>query len=178
MDFKQRMQQLQTEAKTLREKSVNHPSRFTEADVRRADEIVEEHEKLEKSLKSQADLSAKIAAIKSPSYGSDDSISYGEHKGGMGSGTSSKTTEFVGSVSKAFEEAAPMVGGPAVSKALISSGSVTAGFTGQIVAELTARQHLLFAVSTDPEFTFSLRSTKTHAQSSFNICSTPCSSSR
>lgn len=109
------------------------PPGFTDADVKRVGFLVAEVPKPQKRQKAQKDLAAKIGAVdEGRSYDMDGSVAHGPR--GKGSGLafagSARTAEFVGQISKAFADTPPLVGGPAVGKALIGSGSVTAGFSG------------------------------------------------
>lgn len=151
MTLKEKLAQLTTEAEKLRAKSVNHPSRFTNADAARVDDLLEEITTIRGKIANQDSITKAVNGVSGPVYNQDGTVSTDSQRGkGLGFSSSDRTASFVGNVSKAFEDAAPMVGGPAVSKALIGTGSVTSAFDGRIVAEPIPKQHLLSAVTVEP----------------------------
>lgn len=153
MTMQEQLAALTAEAETLRKKSVNHPSQFTQADVARVDVLLEEIPVIRGKLANQGRISKAIKDVSanSPTQDTEGTVyPPGQRGKGLGFSSSDRTAAFVGNVSKAFTDAAPMIGGPAVNKALINAGSVTSEFSGVIVSEPTPKQHLLSAVTTEP----------------------------
>jgi HK97 family phage major capsid protein len=143
MDPKTRLAQLNTRADELIAKA--EARTLTTAEAEEATSLVNERSTLQGLLKSQqaaADALAGLGGTQDNQGGT----------GPTGAGAASKASRFAGTLLKALEDAAPLVGGPSVRKALVPAGAVTAPFLdGQtIIHDPAAAQHLLSAVQTRP----------------------------
>lgn len=151
-----RLKELTGQAEALRRKAIDTPDDFTEADADRTAAIAKEHASLNTMLERQRSVAAAVtrAGTSVPSRSSDpvpgDGPAFGRPftgRGGVPVTQGEKTREYTASVMKAFELAAPTIGGPFVSKALVPTGHVTADFDGRVVHDPMAAFSLLAAVN-------------------------------
>lgn len=154
MDPKTRLAQLESRAGELVAKA--EAGTLTETEASEVNVLLKERKTLQGKVRSQQDAADALNGLK---VGSQD------NRGGKVGAAASKASRFAGTLLKALEDAAPVIGGPSVQKALVPAGAVTAPFLdgGTIIEDPTAAQHLLSAIGSQPVDTPSgsyLRQTK------------------
>ncbi|VXC38683.1 Phage major capsid protein [Arthrobacter sp. 9AX] len=125
---------------------------LSEAGAARATELVKERKAVQAVIASQDAAKSALDGMQGIGStvggpGADNSV------GGLGrSGQAAKAAKFAGGMLKALEQAAPLVGGPALKKALVPTGAVTAPFLNgeTIIHDPGAAHHLLSAVGSLP----------------------------
>lgn len=152
-----RLKELAAQAEVLRRKAMDTPDAFTDADADQATAIANEYASVKAIVERGKATSAALAKAGAGTVSqSGDPVpgpgpAFGRPFTGRGGGVAvsrgEKTRAYTASVMKAFESAAPVIGGPFVSKALVPTGHVTADFTGQIVHDPLAATSLLAAVN-------------------------------
>ena len=157
----ERLAQLVAEGEALRRKAIDTPDKFTEEDAGKAAAIATEHASISTLLNGQKAAREALgkagAGTVHQTFGAnedgilDHDSGSGRRKftgrGGVPLAQGEKTKAYSDQVMKAFASAAPTIGGPAVSKALVPSGSVTADFDGRVVFDPAAAFNLLEAVN-------------------------------
>jgi HK97 family phage major capsid protein len=162
MTPQEKLLKLAAEGEVLRRKAIDTPDKFTEADADKAERIANEYATVSALVKNQqavGDALVKAGAGQAyqsfnpePSWNDAPSPEWGggrkfTGRGGVPLAQGEKTKEYAAKVMRAFEAAAPAIGGPAVAKALIPSGSVTADFDGRVVRDPLAALSVLAAVN-------------------------------
>ena len=162
METKERIKQISAQAEALRRKAIDTPDKFTEADADQAASIATEYASLNTMVERQqatndalAKAGAGSVATQSAGVGSSgthdvDSGSWGRKftgRGGVPLSQGEKTKAYTEHIMRAFANAAPAIGGPAVAKALVPSGNITADFDGRVVHDPAAAFSILEAVN-------------------------------
>ncbi|RJT82209.1 phage major capsid protein [Arthrobacter cheniae] len=145
MDLQQQLAALNTEADGLLAKA--EAGTITGAEADRAVALVKERQDVQALIGRQADAAKLLAGLS----GTQDNL--GGSAGPIGAGEAAKAQKFTGGLLKALEDAAPMIGGPSVRKALVPAGAVTAPFIdggGPIIHDPGAAHHLLNAIASRP----------------------------
>lgn len=158
MTPEERLLQLVREGEVLRRKAIDTPDKFTEADADTATTIAKEHASISAMVNNQKTISEqlrKAGAGTATRTASGDGISESSDsgrrtfkgRGGVPLAQGEKTKAYADQIMKAFANAAPAIGGPAVNKALVPSGNITADFDGRVVHDPAAAFSLLEAVN-------------------------------
>lgn len=155
MNPREKLAALMSEGAKLRQKSITG-GEFTEKDASRAVELAAEVTGLQATIAKQDKASRDLqAAMDGTELQSND-----QHKdwGGSGRtaalkagtryGVAEKARHFSDGVMRAFDAAAPLIGGPAVAKQLIPQGAITAEFDGRIIEDPRQRFSLAAALGT------------------------------
>lgn len=157
MTPEERLRQIASQAEALRRKAIDSPDKFTEADADEAAAIATEYASLNTMLERQ---NATNEALRKAGAGvptqtaepvpGDDGY-FGRKsftgRGGVPLAQGEKTKAYTDSILKAFTNAAPVIGGPAVNKALVPSGNITADFDGRVIHDPAAAFSVLEAVN-------------------------------
>lgn len=148
-----RLKQIAAQAETLRRKAMDTPGAFTEADAEEATTIAKERATLT-ALVERANSVAEALHKATEHGGTYSSRDEGEgrqpkfaSRGGVPISQGEKAKAHTDHLMKALAAAAPTIGGPSVSKALVSSGAVTADFDGRIISDPAAAFSILAAVN-------------------------------
>ena len=152
-----RLKELASQAEVLRRKAMDNPDDFTEADADEATAIGAEYASISAVVDRQNAVAdalhkagagvASQTADPTPDKGGLGSRRSFAGRGGVPIAQGEKTKAYTEQVMKAFKDAAPTIGGPAVSKALVPSGNITADFDGRVVHDPAAAFSLLAAVN-------------------------------
>jgi HK97 family phage major capsid protein len=163
MTLEQHLAALKAEGRLLLAKANDPKQTFTEADAARATALARETQQVEEQMWRAASASEALqrAVTGGIELSSDDNNTAPDDgrtpfrakarkAAGTLQGQQAKAAEFAGNLMKALEQAAPTIGGPAVNKALIPQGAVTAGFDGRVIADPKAEHSLVNAVNSRP----------------------------
>ncbi|MEJ1113837.1 phage major capsid protein [Paenarthrobacter sp. CCNWLY172] len=161
MTPQERLIELVAEGEALRRKAIDAPDTFTEADADRATAVAKEHATTSALVHHQKTTSEALAQAgagtptQSSSVGSSGlfEVDAGSGRtkfsgrGGVPLAQGDKTKAYADQIMRAFASAAPAIGGPAVHKALVPSGNITADFDGRVIHDPAATFSILEAVN-------------------------------
>lgn len=156
-----RAAELRAAGRELVKKATDNPDSFTTDDANLATETARELAEIESRIERVDSFSKTFAQVlaNSPHTSSEDPngdtasrhfVETRKAASGGGSGRASRAAAFAGTIRKAMDDAAPVIGGPSVRKGLVPQGAVAFDFNGRPVSDPKAELNILSAINTRP----------------------------